>query len=128
MTHDGHGASGRRTVLVVDRDTGMRNSLKFSLEVEGFAVRTYANGDDLLSDSDLPDDACIVVDDDMPGAAGLDLVSELRSREVALPAILITSHPTMRIRLLAATAGVLVIEKPLFGDALVRSIWAVLGS
>ena len=109
-------------VLVVDDDPAVRNSLKFSLQIEGFSVRAYASGSELLSDPDLPHHGCLVVDLKMPGMTGLDLVASLRERQVALPAILITTNPTAVVRRRAADAGVPVIEKPLLGDALSRGI------
>lgn len=36
------------TVVVVDDDPAVRRSLKFSLELEGFSVRTYSDATDLL--------------------------------------------------------------------------------
>jgi two-component system response regulator FixJ len=32
------------TVLIIDDDPALRNSLKFALEVEGFSVRAYPTG------------------------------------------------------------------------------------
>ena len=43
------------TVIVVDDDAAVRNSLKFSLEIEGFAVRLYESGPQLLHDHELSD-------------------------------------------------------------------------
>ena len=42
-------------VIVVDDDPAVRNSLKFSLEIEGFVVRLYASGAELLDDHNRPD-------------------------------------------------------------------------
>jgi FixJ family two-component response regulator len=109
-------------VLVVDDDPAVLNSLKFSLQIEGFAVRAYASGSELLSDPDLPPRGCVVVDQKMPGMTGLDLVASLRARDVVLPAILITTNPSPAVRQRAAAAGVPVVEKPLLGDALSRGI------
>jgi len=109
-------------VLVVDDDPAVRNSLKFSLQTEGFVVRAYASGSELLSDPDLPDYGCVVVDQSMAEMTGLDLVASLRERHVALPAILITTNPSAAVRRRAAQAGVPVIEKPLLGDALSHGI------
>jgi two-component system, LuxR family, response regulator FixJ len=109
-------------VLVVDDDPAVRNSLKFSLQVEGFVVRAYASGSEVLNDPDLPACGCLVVDLKMPGMTGLDLVASLRERHVGLPAILITTNPSAVVRRRAAEAGVPVIEKPLLGDALSRGI------
>jgi two-component system, LuxR family, response regulator FixJ len=122
MTAHGDIAPSSPVVLVVDDDPAVRNSLKFSLQVEGFLVRAYASGSELLSDPDLPDYGCLVVDLKMPGMTGLDLVALLRERHVALPAILITTNPSAVVRRRAAEAGVPVIEKPLLGDALWRGI------
>ena len=104
------------------RSGSSSNSLKFSLQIEGFIVRAYASGRELLDDPDLPAAGCLVVDQTMPGMAGLDVVALLRERHVALPAILITTNPSGMLRRRAADAGICVIEKPLLGDALSRGI------
>lgn len=117
-----HGTNPPPTVLVVDDDPAVRISLKFSLQVEGFLVRVYASGDELLADPDLPAHACLVIDLRMPGLSGLDVVARLRDRHVALPAILITTHPSQAVRSRAANAGVALIEKPLLSDALLHGI------
>ena len=110
------------TILLVDDDPAVRNSLKFSLQVEGFAVRAYASGHDLLTDPDLPARGCLIVDHLMPDMTGLEVVESLRERRIALPAILITSHPSAGLRARVAHAGIALVEKPLLGDALLRGV------
>jgi two-component system, LuxR family, response regulator FixJ len=114
------------TVLIIDDDPAVRNSLKFALEVEGFAVRAYPAGADLLRENEFPADGCLVVDYKLPEMNGLDLLVELRRREVDLPAILITTHPSADVRRRAALAGVALIEKPLLNDTLFQGIRAAL--
>jgi FixJ family two-component response regulator len=109
-------------VIVVDDDDAVRNSLKFSLEIEGFAVRLYSGGSELLNAPDLDDCACLVIDQNMPGLSGLDTVRKLRERRVTVPAILITGHPSTVLRARASGAGVNIVEKPLFGNALIEGI------
>jgi len=110
-------------VVVVDDDQAVRNSLKFSLETEGFAVRAYAGGRDLLMDwIGFPRDGCLIIDQNMPGMSGLELIARLRERDVAVRAILMTSHPTATVRKGAAAAGVRILEKPFLGNALVEVI------
>jgi two-component system response regulator FixJ len=110
------------TILIVDDDPAVRNALKFSLEVEGFPVRAYADARALLTDADMPGDGCLVVDYRLPGMSGLELLDELRHRKIDLPAILITTHPSSVVRQRAAAAGVPVIEKPLLTEALFQGI------
>jgi FixJ family two-component response regulator len=109
-------------VLVVDDDAAVRNSLKFSLELEGFAVRLYADGRELLNDPQLPAGGCLVLDQVLPGMSGLDVIDALRHRGASNPAVLITSHASRQLRRRAAAAGIAVIEKPFFGNALVDAI------
>ena len=125
---DGHQVSASKPlVIVVDDDQAVCNALKFSLEIEGFSVRTYALGRDLLNETALPCDGCLVIDQNMPGMKGLDLVSMLRERKVAAPAILVTSHPSAMVRERASRAGVPIVEKPLLSTDLVDLIRTLLG-
>jgi len=53
---------------------------------------------------------------------GLEVVARPRARDVAVPAILITSYPTAVLRERAAVAGVAIVEKPFSGTILVDRI------
>jgi two-component system response regulator FixJ len=109
-------------VVVVDDDRAVRNSLKFSLEIEGFSVRTFACGGDLLGSSLPHRYACLVVDQNLPGISGLDLIARLRERNISTPAILITTNPSTTLIKRAKQAGVRIVEKPLLGNVLVDQI------
>jgi two-component system response regulator FixJ len=112
----------KSVMLVVDDDSAVRNSLRFILEVEGFQVRVYSSAEELLNEASLPDPSCLVVDYHMPGMNGLELVAQLRGRDVLIPAILITPAPSENLRNRAAAAGVSIVEKPLLGSRLLDSI------
>jgi two-component system response regulator FixJ len=109
-------------VVVVDDDVAVRNSLKFSLEVEGYAVQAYAGADTLLDAAELPRSGCLIIDYNLRGTDGLAAVRELRRRGALMPAILITSHPSAALRARAAAAGVPIIEKPLLGNTLLDTV------
>src|SRR5437588_11911072 len=99
-------------IAIVDDDPAVRNSLKFALEVEGFGVRAYPGAKEMFDDGTLVDLSCIVVDQNMPGITGLELVARLRKRSIFVPVILITSQPSSVLRLRAEGAGVPIVEKP----------------
>jgi len=126
MTH-GELAKAKPVVLVIDDDPAVRNSLKFALEIEGFSVRVYPTGAELLDEKDMPESGCLVTDYDLPGMNGLDLLARLRERNIRLPAILIMTHPSATIRKQAALAGARLIEKPLLSDSLFHGIRTALG-
>ena len=109
-------------IAVVDDDPAVCNSLKFSLEIEGFAVRVYRSGTELLSAGNIGDFDCFVVDQRMPAMSGMELIARLRERKVLTPAILIISHPNTALSARAAIAEVPIVEKPLLTNALVDKI------
>ncbi len=72
-----------RRVLVVDDDAAVRNSLKFSLEIEGFTVRDYSSANELMRESEIADAGCLVIDYHLPELNGLEMLYRLRERRVA---------------------------------------------
>jgi two-component system response regulator FixJ len=109
-------------IAVIDDDPAVCNSLKFSLELEGFAVRAYRSGAEFLVAGDFRDCKCIVIDQRMPGMSGMEVIAELRERKVWIPAILIISQPSKVLSARAAAAHVPIVEKPLLSNALVEKI------
>jgi FixJ family two-component response regulator len=109
-------------VVVVDDDQAVRNSLQFSLEIEGYMVRTYPDGAALLNEADLNDCACLIIDQNLPGLAGTDVVTQLRERHISAPVILITNHPNRALGRSASLAGIHIVEKPLLDNALIDRI------
>lgn len=112
----------RALVGIVDDDPAVRNSLKFSLELEGFAVGTFANAAELLHAPDLSRFQCLVVDFNMPGMDGIELAVKLRETQFAAPVILITSDPSKALITRADRAKVRIVEKPLLGNTLLERI------
>jgi FixJ family two-component response regulator len=115
-------APGKPVIVTVDDDFAVRNSLAFALTEKGFLVRTYCSAEMLLDDVLVGDPSCLIIDQKLPGLNGLDLVDELRRRDVLAPVILITTGPAAQIRRAAAAAGIAIVEKPLIGDALFQEI------
>jgi two-component system, LuxR family, response regulator FixJ len=115
-----------KTVLLVDDDPALRSSLEFILGIEGYIVRAYGRGRELLNDTNLPDEGCMVIDQRLPDIEGLKLIDALRARSVNLPAILITTNPNKALRRRAEEARVAIVEKPLLTGTLFQKIGAAL--
>lgn len=110
-------------ILIVDDDPAVRDSLKFSLELEGLTVHTCDSGAALLDHPQLGRAGCVVLDYKMPQMDGFEVLERMSERQIKVPIILITGPVTIRIRERAARAGVAhILEKPLLDTALVDRI------
>ena len=116
-------SSAQPVVYVVDDDDAVLGSLRFLLETDGFAVRTFRNATALLNATSLPGADCYVIDYKMPDINGIELAGRLRQFDGDTPVILITGYPDSNISARAEAAGVKdVILKPLLDESLARSI------
>jgi len=112
-----------KTVLVVDDDTDVRDSLRALLESVGFQVRDFDSGKKLLAEPALKDAGCLIADIRMPDMDGLTLQEELASQKIGLPVIIITGHGDVPLAVRAMKAGALdFIEKPFDDELLLASV------
>jgi two-component system, LuxR family, response regulator FixJ len=112
-------------ILVVEDDAAVRNSMKFSLEAEGYQVRVYCKARDVLEAPDLSEIDCLVVDYRLDGMNGLELMRQMRARGIRAPGIMITTLPSLDLRRDASAAGIHIVEKPLLGNTLADQIRSV---
>lgn len=111
------------TVVVVDDDEAVRDSLQAMLEAEGFAVEVFADADAFLEGYRPTPNACLLIDVRMPGMDGMELLTRLATRVSSPPVILITGHGDVPMAVRAMKLGAVdFIEKPFAAETLVRSI------
>ena len=79
-------------VRIVDDDEGIRNSMAFLLEGEGWEVKTYRDGSQFLASNDFSRPGCIILDVRMPNMSGLGLQTHLNEMGVDLPIIFVSGH------------------------------------
>ena len=117
-----HAMNSRNGVIaIVDDDQAVRDSTRVLLEVYGLDVQTYPSGTDFLENN--PDIAFLIVDYQMPGLNGLELVSELRKRGSNVRTVLITATSNPRVERRAAELGIKqVLQKPLSSRVLLTAI------
>ena len=89
---DGNGDASRRTrILVVDDDGEMRVLLADFLGEEGYAVEGSPNGAEALIRLRAESFEAIVLDKNLPGLSGLDLLPGLRTICPDTPVVMITA-------------------------------------
>jgi two-component system, LuxR family, response regulator FixJ len=120
--------AGRTLVVaVVDDDPAVSGSLKFSLELEGFAVRAYGSAAEFLDAAEFDAFDCFVIDQRMPNMTGMQLIAKLREQKILTPAVLLISQSNVALSDRAAVAEVPIVEKPLLGNTLVDRIREICG-
>jgi FixJ family two-component response regulator len=104
--------SERRRVAIVDDDHGVRESLRFLLEVAGHSVETFASAADFLA-FEIKHLSCLILDHHMPPMNGLELAERLRAGGSVIPILLITGLPSPSMVARAAALGIArVLAKP----------------
>jgi len=110
-------------IFVADDDDATRDAICLLLECEALAVHCFASCEALCAAADPLSAELLILDVQMPGISGLDLLEGLRSRPGAPPVILMTGDPTTDLLARAAAAGAYaILEKPFRGDALVELV------
>ncbi len=112
-----------RTVFVVDDDSAIRDALQLLLTVSGYRVELYASASQFLESFQSPRPGCLLLDIYMPGMDGLDLLEELKNRNIPLPIIMFTGHGDRKLARQALNNGVMAfLEKPFTSQALIKQI------
>ncbi|MFA7566052.1 MAG: sigma-54 dependent transcriptional regulator [Alkalispirochaeta sp.] len=103
-----------KTVLVVDDEAGIRETLGDILEDEGYTVQTAGDGLVALGilERELID--CILLDVWLPGKGGLEILETVRSDYPTVPVVIISGHGTIDMAVKAVKQGAYdFLEKPL---------------
>ena len=81
------------TLVVVDDEALVTDSLKFLLESEGYRVHTASNGKEALDLVARVRPALVITDLMMPVMSGLEFAAALQESEQAVPVILCSAAP-----------------------------------
>jgi two-component system nitrogen regulation response regulator NtrX len=110
-------------VLVIDDEAAIRESLKMTLEYEGYECIGAATGQEgiALAERETPD--VVLLDVKMPGMDGLEVLGRLRAMNDALPVIVVSGHGTIATAVEATKKGAFdFIEKPFASDRVLVSL------
>src|SRR3989440_12750906 len=83
------------SVLIIDDEAEIRESLQTLLELEGFEVECAVNGDDGVARIGERSFDLVLLDLALPDRNGLDLLADLRASNPQLSIIMITAYGTV---------------------------------
>jgi two-component system, NtrC family, nitrogen regulation response regulator NtrX len=100
-------------ILVVDDETAIRDSLRMTLDYDGYECLTAATGQEALALVEREPPDLVLLDVKMPGMDGLDVLGRLRALNDSLPVVMISAHGTPSTAVEAIRKGALdFLEKP----------------
>jgi FixJ family two-component response regulator len=119
----------RPLVSVIDDDESVRESLPHLLKGFGFAVRAFSSAEEFLASDQISQNKCLILDINMPGMSGPDLLEELRRLGWEIPVVFITAQRDEKVRSDVLQQGaVACLFKPFSGKALRAAIEVALGN
>ena len=85
----------QHTVLVVDDDPDIRDSLRLLLEDEGYSVRTAADGREAVATMEVEPPCFVILDLMMPVMDGWEVAGRMHDEErlAAIPVCVVTATP-----------------------------------
>src|SRR5437773_3802990 len=116
-------------MLVIDDESAIRDSLRMTLEYEGYEFLAAATGQEGLAlvEREAPD--LVVLDVKMPGMDGLEVLERLCNMNESLPIVVVSGHGTISTAVEATKKGAFdFIEKPFASERVLVSLRNALDS
>src|SRR5512147_2196047 len=110
-------------ILVIDDEPAIRESLKMTLEYEGYEFVGAPTGQEGLAQVEREAPDLVLLDVKMPGMDGIEVLERLRSMNDSLPIIVVSGHGTISTAVEATKKGAFdFIEKPFASDRVLVSL------
>jgi DNA-binding NtrC family response regulator len=113
------------SILIIDDEAEIRESLQTLLELEGYSVDTAATGEEGLARIGQNTFDLVLLDLALPDRDGMDLLAELRTHDSQLSIIMITAYGTVENAVKAMQAGAAnFVQKPWDNEKLLADVRA----
>jgi two-component system response regulator FixJ len=115
--------SHRRLVHIVDDEVRVRDSLALLLSTAQIESRTYASAEEYVASARWDEPACVVLDNQLPGVSGIDLLKRIAEAARNTAVIMITGYGDVPTAVEAMRAGAYhFVEKPIDAEALLVTV------
>jgi two-component system nitrogen regulation response regulator NtrX len=112
-----------KTILVIDDDKSVRDSLKMILEYEHYEIEFAENGEQGIQKLERFPVDVVLLDVKMSGMDGIEVLTEIRKKNEKLPVVMISGHGNIETAVEATKLGAFdFLSKPLDRDKLLVTI------
>jgi UDP-3-O-acyl N-acetylglucosamine deacetylase len=120
--------AAQKTILVVDDEDGVRESVREVLTDEGYRVVDTADGTQVLGMIREEKPELVLLDIWMPQVDGIGLLKEIKSHEPDIHVVMVSGHGNIHTAVTATKFGAFdFIEKPVTLDGLLLTVQRALG-
>jgi DNA-binding NtrC family response regulator len=113
------------SILIIDDEVAIRESLETLLEFEGYSVKSAETGEDGLARLNEQTFDLVLLDFALPDRNGLEILADIRSRDSQLAVIMITAYGTLDNAVRAMQQGATnFIQKPWDNEKLMADVRA----
>jgi DNA-binding NtrC family response regulator len=117
-------SSSAGTVLIIDDEVAIRESLETLLQLEGYSVDSAGTAEDGLSRIGEHNFDLVLLDLALPDRDGIDVLEELRRQDPQLAVIMITAYGTVEKAMQAGAANF--VQKPWDNEKLLADVRAAI--
>jgi two-component system response regulator FixJ len=112
-----------RRVHIVDDEAEVRDSLTLLLSTAQIESRSYGSAEDYMTSNPLKEPACILLDNQLPGMSGIELLKRIVAATTDSTIIMITAYGDVPTAVLAMKAGAFhFVQKPFDAEALLVTV------
>ena len=113
------------SVLIIDDEAAIRESLETLLELEGYAVQSAESGEEGLARIGERSFDLVLLDLALPDRDGMDILAEIRLQDPGLSIIMVTAYGTVENAVRAMQAGAAnFVQKPWDNEKLLADVRA----
>jgi FixJ family two-component response regulator len=111
------------TVVVVDDDISVRESLELLIQNEGWQAALFESAQEFLARLPSVVPSCLILDVNLPDLSGLDIQQRISDEKSSIPIIFITGYGDIPTSVRAMKAGAAeFLTKPLNDEILIKAI------
>ena len=112
-----------RCVHIVDDEARVRDALALLLSTAQIDSRCYGSAEDYMSSNRLDVPACVLLDNQLPGISGLELLKRIMAAASDSAVIMITAYGDVPAAVMAMKAGAFhFVQKPFDAEALLTAV------
>src|SRR6516164_2532060 len=112
-----------RRVHIVDDEAKVRDALTLLLSTAQIESKSYGSAEEYLTSNSPEEPACVLLDNQLPGMSGIELLRQIAAATKESTVIMITAYGDVPTAVLAMKAGAFhFVQKPFDAEALLATV------